>query len=138
MREDLLVLSLGAATIRTNDITYPLTEEGWKVIDGVKTATFYTTLDMGFDRNYVTRYKVEVISPNRVRIDGINFYKEVPSLSTNKTVKSSYLDANQVVVKKGQTLYSIARECDTTVAALKELNHKQNNLIQIGEVIKVY
>jgi N-acetylmuramoyl-L-alanine amidase len=40
-------------------------------------------------------------------------------------------------VQKGDTLYSIAKKYKTTVSNLKTINHKRNDLIIIGEKLKV-
>ena len=41
------------------------------------------------------------------------------------------------VVKSGDTLYSIAREFNTTVDKLKELNNLSNNTLSIGQILIV-
>lgn len=41
------------------------------------------------------------------------------------------------IVQKGDSLYSIAREFNTTVDTLKELNNLKNNLLSIGQVLKI-
>jgi membrane-bound lytic murein transglycosylase D len=41
-------------------------------------------------------------------------------------------------VRQGETLYSIAKHYDTTVASVKEWNHLRNNTIQIGQRLTIY
>ena len=41
------------------------------------------------------------------------------------------------VVQKGDSLYSIAREMGTTVDELKSLNNLENNLLSIGQILKI-
>ena len=41
------------------------------------------------------------------------------------------------IVQKGDSLYSIAKQFNTTVNNLKELNNLNNNLINIGQNLKV-
>lgn len=40
-------------------------------------------------------------------------------------------------VKKGDNLYSIAEQYDTTVDSLKSINNKTNNNLSIGEILKI-
>lgn len=101
----------------------------------------YTTLDMGFDRNYVQRFLVEIYTENKVRINGITYYHYLPSLTpTGKVpsrVKNRYLNANEVEVRPGQNLTSIARDAKTTVAQIKALNNIGDN-IHPGDILRVY
>jgi peptidoglycan DL-endopeptidase LytE len=41
------------------------------------------------------------------------------------------------VVKQGDTLYAIAKEFDTSVQALKDLNGLRSNELAIGQQLKV-
>ena len=64
-----------------------------------------------------------------VRAIAINYgiaYQE-PSNIKNKTH----------VVKKGESLYSIANEYDTTIGAIKALNNLKNNILSIGQILKL-
>lgn len=45
--------------------------------------------------------------------------------------------SNYYIVKKGDTLYSIANKYNTTVTELKKLNNLTNNTLQIGDVLKI-
>lgn len=47
------------------------------------------------------------------------------------------LMTNTYVVKKGDSLYSIATSYNTTVTELKELNNLTNNTLQIGQILRV-
>ena len=40
-------------------------------------------------------------------------------------------------VKKGETLYAISRKYEISIQTLLKLNHKKNNIIKVGEVLKV-
>ncbi|MDC1343120.1 glucosaminidase domain-containing protein [Flavobacteriaceae bacterium] len=54
-----------------------------------------------------------------------------PKIKTKKRVKKYY------EVKKGDTLYSIARKFKTTVALIKEVNGLKNNSLSIGQRLLV-
>ena len=58
-------------------------------------------------------------------------YKGIPYISKEKIVSDNYK------VMKGDTLYSIAKKLDTTVDELKKINNLDNNILSIGEVIKI-
>lgn len=58
-------------------------------------------------------------------------YKDIPYTSKEKIVSDNYK------VMKGDTLYSIAKKLDTTVDELKKINNLDNNILSIGEVIKI-
>ncbi len=53
--------------------------------------------------------------------------------SNKKDEKPKYTIGNYYEVKKGDTLYSIAKKFNTTVAFLKELNGLKSNTISIGQ-----
>ena len=44
---------------------------------------------------------------------------------------------NVYTVKKGDSLYSIAQRFNTTVDNLKRINNLNNNILQIGEQLKI-
>lgn len=44
---------------------------------------------------------------------------------------------DSIVVKKGDTLYSLAKRFNTSVEALKELNQLNSNLIKVGQELRV-
>ena len=46
-------------------------------------------------------------------------------------------EGNYHIVKKGESLYSIAKEYGVTVAALKEANNLTSDTLQIGEILKI-
>lgn len=51
----------------------------------------------------------------------------------------SYLDANTVIVKSGNTAHRIAKDHNITIADLKKLNPTKNlNKLSINDVIRVY
>jgi flagellum-specific peptidoglycan hydrolase FlgJ len=51
----------------------------------------------------------------------------------NEYVTSKYLDKKYYEVKKGDTLYSIARKFKTSVDVIKEINGLKDNTISIGQ-----
>ena len=46
-------------------------------------------------------------------------------------------DTDSIVVKRGDSLWQLARRYDTTVAALKTLNNLDRDLILVGQVLKI-
>ena len=56
---------------------------------------------------------------------------EVLKIPNNTNNYTSY------IVNKGDTLYSIARKYNTTVDEIKRLNNLQDNILKIGEVLKI-
>ena len=46
-------------------------------------------------------------------------------------------DTDYYIVKKGDSLYSIAKRFNTTVVNLKSLNNLNSNLINVGQSIKI-
>ena len=56
-------------------------------------------------------------------------FKKVPK----KEGKPKYTIGKYYQVKKGDTLYSIARKFETTIAILKELNGLKSNIISVGQ-----
>ena len=59
--------------------------------------------------------------------------KPKPKPAPKKSVASS----RRHTVKKGDTLYGIARQYKTTVAKIKTANGKKSDLIRPGEVLKI-
>ena len=58
-------------------------------------------------------------------------YKGIPYINPQVTISDTYK------VVKGDTLYGIAKKLDTTVDELKKINQIENNVISIGQVLKV-
>ncbi|MDD6093756.1 MAG: LysM peptidoglycan-binding domain-containing protein [bacterium] len=58
-------------------------------------------------------------------------YKNIPYKEPDKTITDTY------IVVKGDTLYSIAKSLDTTVEELKKLNSINNNMLTLGQMLKV-
>ena len=58
-------------------------------------------------------------------------YKNIPYNAPKATTTDTY------VVSKGDTLYGIAKKLDTTVDELKKLNNITNNMLSIGQVLKI-
>lgn len=87
-----------------------------------------------------------IAKANNTTVDKI---KELNNLTTNNlTIGSTLLlpsteiieiptTTSTYTVKKGDTLYSIAKDNNTTVDQIKELNDLQSNILSIGQIIKI-
>ena len=58
-------------------------------------------------------------------------YKNIPYKAPETTTTDTY------IVSKGDTLYGIAKKLDTTVDELKTLNNITNNMLSVGQVLKI-
>ena len=58
-------------------------------------------------------------------------YKNIPYKAPETTATDTY------IVSKGDTLYGIAKKLDTTVDELKKLNNITNNMLSVGQVLKI-
>ena len=64
-----------------------------------------------------------------------NTQKAIPSGQARHAPRAEATDS--IVVKRGDSLWKLARRHDTTVAALKTLNDLDRNLILVGQVLKI-
>lgn len=64
-------------------------------------------------------------------IKAILEYKNIPYKAPETTTTDTY------IVSKGDTLYGIAKKLDTTVDELKKLNNINNNMLSVGQVLKI-
>ena len=101
--------------LRDTGKTEPLIVE-YGFIDNDKDLTFLKD-------NY--KYLAEAV------IKAVLEYKNIPYKEPDKTITDTY------IVVKGDTLYSIAKNLDTTVEELKKLNSINNNMLTIGQMLKV-
>ena len=59
------------------------------------------------------------------------------SVTTKSSTKHKKSSSKSYMVKKGDTLYSIARKNAVSVSTLKKLNKLKNNTISIGQKLKI-
>ena len=59
--------------------------------------------------------------------------KEIIKKNPNKTIN----EYNSYKVNPGDTLYSIARKFNTTIANLMAINSNLSSILQVGELIKI-
>jgi peptidoglycan endopeptidase LytF len=57
-------------------------------------------------------------------------------LTVKETSKKNE-SVNPIVVKKGDTLYSLSKRYNTTVEELKRLNNLETNLILVGQTLRL-
>ena len=98
----------------------------------------------GTNINYVVQKGDSLYSialSNNTTVDEI---KRLNNLTSNKLnigdklkLPSTTSDITTYTVKRGDSLYSIAREYNTTINEIKKLNNLTNNLLSIGQIIKI-
>jgi peptidoglycan lytic transglycosylase D len=71
------------------------------------------------------------------RVDAVNASNTVAARAPVKIESTQRVRVTHRV-RQGETLYSIAKHYDTTVASVKEWNHLRNNTIQIGQRLTIY
>nr|MBP3258572.1 LysM peptidoglycan-binding domain-containing protein [Bacilli bacterium] len=62
---------------------------------------------------------------------------QILKIPTINNIDDNISSNNTYIVKKGDTLYSIAKKYNLTVDKLKSLNNLSNNLVSIGQVLVV-
>ena len=90
-------------------------------------------IEYGFidNANDVTRLQNNLLDYAEAVVKAVANYIGVPYISPEVITENTY------VVQSGDSLYSIARKFNTTVAKLQELNNLTSNLLQIGQVLIV-
>ena len=62
---------------------------------------------------------------------------DISNIITNSILEYLGIGSIKYKVKKGDTLYSIARKYNTTVDSIKKLNNLKGNLINIGQILNI-
>lgn len=88
----------------------------------------YGFLDNPTDRNKLQR---ELINYTEAVIRGIALYYGIPYTEPEDLTLDTY------IVKKGDSLYSIAQKYNTTIGAIKAVNELTGNILQPGQIIKL-
>ncbi len=88
-------------------------------------------IEYGFIDNPKDLYKLEnnLYDYAEGVVKAVANYIGVPYIPKEETI----VDTDTYIVKKGDTLYSIARAFDTTVDELKRINKLSNNVLSIGQ-----
>ena len=78
----------------------------------------------------------ELVSLNKLSSTNLKIGQilKVPTIEENN---NSNISSNTYIVKKGDSLYSIAKEYNTTVDNIKKLNNLTSNLLSIGQILKI-
>ena len=75
---------------------------------------------------------------NKLKNDYIKYAEAViKAIATHFNVPYSYTLDNEYIVKKGDSLWSIAKNNNTTVDELKKINNLSSNLLSVGQVLKI-
>ncbi len=74
---------------------------------------------------------------NQLKNNYKNYAEAVVKAIVEYTRKEPIYEANQYIVKKGDSLYSIANKYNTTVKELRELNNLTSDLLSIGQVLNI-
>ena len=82
-----------------------------------------------------------IAAANKTTVDELKKANNLTSniLSTGQLLKipSALLPESTYIVKKGDSLYSIANKYNTTVDELKRINNLTSNILRIGQVLKL-
>ena len=73
----------------------------------------------------------------KIRINNTSTFVEDECFGPDYTESTPIQDTLTYVVKKGDNLYSIAKKFNTTVDSIKRKNNLTNNLISIGQKLKI-
>lgn len=94
---------------------------------GLKKAGYAT------DKNYPSKL-INIIKTYKLyKFDTVTSNKPIENNTVKAPTKPAYTVGNYYKIEKGDTLYSIAKKFNTTVALLKEMNGLENNTISIGQ-----
>ena len=117
------------------------------IIKNVKEEEKSTDNNMLNDVNYVVKKGDNLYAIARTYNTTVDAIKRLNNLTSNNLDvgmilkipgKTSLTDVTKIyIVKKGDSLYSIARAYNTTVADLKKINNLSSNLLSIGQKIKI-
>ena len=88
----------------------------------------YGFLDNPTDRSKLQR---ELLNYTEAVIRGIALYYGIPYTEPEE------LNLDTYVVKKGDSLYSIAKNYNTTIGAIKAVNELTGNIIQPGQILRL-
>lgn len=88
----------------------------------------YGFLDNPTDRNKLQR---ELLNYTEAVIRGIALYYGIPYTEPEDLTLDTY------IVKKGDSLYSIAKQYNTTIGAIKAVNELTGNILQPGQILKL-
>ena len=88
----------------------------------------YGFLDNPTDRSKLQR---ELLNYTEAVIRGIALYYGIPYTEPENLTLDTY------IVKKGDSLYSIAKQYNTTIGAIKAVNELTGNILQPGQILKL-
>ena len=157
-------LTSGSYTVKSGDTLYSIARNFNTTVDAIKTANNLTSNILTIGQNlkipglepviplegqtYTVKSGDTLYSIARnfnTTVDAIktanNLTSNILTIGQNLKILSSEAKTSQesgtYIVKKGDTLYSIASSYNTSVADLKTLNNLSSNLLSIGQTLLV-
>ena len=127
-----IIYALRNSDSLASDIADSLADNGY-VVDKYYQLRLHS--DTSKDYYYITRNT----SPAETIIIEYGDIANIPLLgdSVGSAIYSYINRSNIYIVKSGDSLYSIARKYNTTVDEIKRLNNLSNNVLSIGQVLKI-
>ncbi len=94
------------------------------------------------ERYKLYTYDEEVLGAKSPKTRSPSIVNQTPEQTSKPSVSSRVLSSQAIsvethIVQKGETLYSIAQQYNSSVAALKSYNNLSNNTIAVRQVLKV-
>ena len=142
-----IIIEYGFIDDKTNKDVYTLNNDLEKLAEAtVKGLTKYLGVDYNTDVGYY--YTVQrgdtlwsIARKFNLSVDKLkdinNLNSNIISIGQKLIVSESLPNNNYYIVKKGDTLYGIARKFNTSVSELASINNLNSTLLSIGQLLKI-